>query len=194
MPNPIDLPGLHNLNFRPGVVVPVLAGILLGPIAGFAVGAAGTLVADGLTFGISWNWAIGNGLIGLIAGLVPAARLASRARWRSIGVATVISALAIILGIGFAALTDVLVANLTPDTAIGVEWISVVKVGTGLGRAANRYRASRPAASAEDHRVSATFLGLPSANVLEIQDDALHLGHRLERRPSAEPAHAAALA
>ena len=81
----------------------------------------------GLTFGISWNWAIGNGLIGLIAGLVPAARLASRARWRSIGVATVISALAIILGIGFAALTDVLVANLTPDTAIGVEWISVAK-------------------------------------------------------------------
>ncbi|TMF59653.1 MAG: hypothetical protein E6I16_08880 [Chloroflexi bacterium] len=127
LPNPIDLPGLHNLNFRPGVVVPVLAGILLGPIAGFAVGAAGTLVADGLTFGISWNWAIGNGLIGLIAGLVPAARLASRARWRSIGVATVISALAIILGIGFAALTDVLVANLTPDTAIGVEWISVAK-------------------------------------------------------------------
>jgi len=127
LPNPIDLPGLHNLNFRPGAVVPVLAGILLGPIAGFAVGAAGTLVADGLTFGISWNWAIGNGLIGLIAGLVPAARLASRARWRSIGVATVMSALAIILGIGFAALTDVLVANLTPDTAIGVEWISVAK-------------------------------------------------------------------
>ena len=123
LPNPIDLPGLHNLNFRPGVVVPVLAGILLGPIAGFAVGAAGTLVADGLTFGISWNWAIGNGLIGLIAGLVPAARLASRARWRSIGVATVISALAIILGIGFA----LLVANLTPDTAIGVDWISVAK-------------------------------------------------------------------
>src|SRR5437870_9765410 len=75
LPNPIDLPGLHNLNFRPGVVVPVLAGILLGPIAGFFVGAAGTLVADGLTFDTSWNWAIGNGLIGLIAGVVPAAKI-----------------------------------------------------------------------------------------------------------------------
>jgi len=127
LPNPIDLPGLHNLNFRPGVVVPVLAGILLGPFAGFFVGAAGTLAADGLTFGFSWNWAVGNGLIGLIAGLVPAARLASPARWRSIGVASVMAALGIILGSGFAALTDVLVANLTPDTAIGVEWISVAK-------------------------------------------------------------------
>ena len=88
---------------------------------------AGTLVADGLTYGISWNWAIGNGLIGLIAGLVPAAGLASRARWRRIGAMTVMGALGIIVGIGFAALTDVLVANLTPDTAIGVEWISVAK-------------------------------------------------------------------
>src|SRR5437867_12127387 len=34
----------------------------------------------------------------------------------------------------------------------------------------------------------------PSANVLEVEDDALYLGHRLERCPPAEPAHTAALA
>ena len=31
--------------------------------------------------------------------------------------------LAIVLGAGLAALTDILIANLTPDTAISAEWI-----------------------------------------------------------------------
>ncbi len=127
VPNPVDLPGAHNLNFRPGVVVPILFGVLFGPIVGFLVGTVGTLISDVLTFGVSWNWEIGNGLIGLVAGLAPVAVAGAARRWRGISAAIIIGALAIIVGIGFAALTDIWVANMTPDMAIGVEWISVAK-------------------------------------------------------------------
>ncbi len=114
VPNPVDLPGAHNLNFRPGVVVPILFGVLFGPIVGFLVGTVGTLISDVLTFGVSWNWEIGNGLIGLVAGLAPVAVAGAARRWRGISAAIIIGALAIIVGIGFAA-------------AIGFEWISVAK-------------------------------------------------------------------
>jgi len=110
---------------RPGIVVPVLCGLLFGPIVGFAVGFLGSAGSDLLTFGFYWNWSLGNGLVGLVAGLGPFLSSRIRRQWLSLLSATAVGAVAIILGAGLAAMTDVFVANLTPDTAISAEWIPV---------------------------------------------------------------------
>jgi uncharacterized membrane protein len=58
------------LALRPGVVVPVAAGLLAGPGAGLAVGALGRLMGDALAgAGVSAAGLIYSGLLGLIAGL-----------------------------------------------------------------------------------------------------------------------------
>jgi hypothetical protein len=58
------------LALRPGVVVPVAAGLLAGPWAGLAVGVLGRLCGDALAgTWISGTGLIHSGLLGLIAGL-----------------------------------------------------------------------------------------------------------------------------
>ena len=70
-----------------------------------------------------WNWALGSGLAGLIAGIRPTASAAVRSRWLWVAIATGIGAVGILIGIGLSALTDIWVANLTPDLAISAEWL-----------------------------------------------------------------------
>jgi len=69
---PLTLPVSERLYLapRPGVVVPVAAGLLAGPWAGLAVGALGRLMGDGLAWaGVSIPGLVYSGLLGLIAGL-----------------------------------------------------------------------------------------------------------------------------
>lgn len=65
----LDIPGADNVQFRPGVAIPILCGALFGPTAGFVSGFAGNLIADQL---LDWGWwpfwYFGNGLMGLAAG------------------------------------------------------------------------------------------------------------------------------
>jgi hypothetical protein len=88
-----------------GRVVPLLCGVLFGPLVGFLVGFLGSTGSDLVTFGFYWNWSLGNGLAGLVAGATPfvvkRAPARVRGRWPAIGA----------------------VANLTPDAAISAEWI-----------------------------------------------------------------------
>src|SRR5574341_1187510 len=58
------------VNPNPAIVVPVLFGFLYGPSVGFFAGGFGYLLGQGIAgAGISPVWAIGHGLVGLIAGL-----------------------------------------------------------------------------------------------------------------------------
>jgi len=113
-------------------VIPIISGALFGPVVGFVVGAEGRVVGDLLTFGFFWNWDLSRGLVGLIAGLAPLIGAAIRRRWKRIGIATLLGAVGVVLGTGFAALTDVWVANLSPDLAISAEWLSVASRGLAL--------------------------------------------------------------
>jgi len=108
-------------------VIPIISGALFGPVVGFVVGAAGRGVGDLLTFGFFWNWDLSRGLVGLIAGLAPRIGAAIKGRWRRIGIATLLGAVGVVLGTGFAALTDVWVANLSPDLAISAERLPVAE-------------------------------------------------------------------
>jgi len=64
------VPSVSQVALRPAIVIPMFFGYTFGPVVGFFSGAVGNMFGDALTgFGLSPQWSIGNGLVGLIAGL-----------------------------------------------------------------------------------------------------------------------------
>ena len=64
------VPSVSQVALRPAIVIPMFFGYTFGPVVGFFTGAVGNMFGDALTgFGLSPQWSIGNGLVGLIAGL-----------------------------------------------------------------------------------------------------------------------------
>lgn len=69
--NIIQLPSVSLVSLRPAVVIPVFFGFVFGPVVGFFTGAVGNIIGDALTgWGVYPVWDIGNGLMGMIPGLV----------------------------------------------------------------------------------------------------------------------------
>ena len=64
------VPSLSQVALRPAIAIPMFFGYAFGPVVGFFTGAVGNMFGDAISgFGLSPQWSIGNGLIGLIAGL-----------------------------------------------------------------------------------------------------------------------------
>jgi uncharacterized membrane protein len=64
------VPSVSQVSLRPAIAIPMFFGYAFGPVVGFFTGAVGNMFGDALTgFSLSPQWSIGNGLIGLIAGL-----------------------------------------------------------------------------------------------------------------------------
>ena len=64
------VPSISQVALRPAIAIPMFFGYAFGPWVGFFSGAVGNIFGDALTgFGLSPQWSIANGLIGLIAGL-----------------------------------------------------------------------------------------------------------------------------
>lgn len=103
----LKIPGPFNYSIRPGVAIPLFFGVAFGPVVGFVVGFAGNLIGDLLSGnGFLWNWDIGNGLMGLVAGL--ATYFISRLdNARSLAIAVGFSLLGIVVGMGFASIADI---------------------------------------------------------------------------------------
>ena len=67
----IVVPSVSQVALRPAVAIPMFFGYTFGPVVGFFTGAVGNMFGDALTgFGLSPQWSIGNGLVGMIAGMV----------------------------------------------------------------------------------------------------------------------------
>src|SRR5512137_842734 len=65
------VPSVSQVALRPAISIPMFFGYAFGPIVGFFTGAVGNMFGDALTgFGLSPQWSVGNGLIGMIAGMV----------------------------------------------------------------------------------------------------------------------------
>jgi uncharacterized membrane protein len=65
------VPSVSQVALRPAIVIPMFFGYAFGPAVGLFTGAVGNMFGDALTgFGLSPQWSIGNGLVGMIAGLV----------------------------------------------------------------------------------------------------------------------------
>ena len=64
------VPSLSQVSLRPAIAIPMFFGYAFGPVVGFFTGAVGNMFGDALTgFGLSPQWSIGNGLVGMISGL-----------------------------------------------------------------------------------------------------------------------------
>lgn len=64
------VPSLSQVALRPAVAIPMFFGYTFGPAVGFFTGAVGNMFGDAITgFGLSPQWSIGNGLIGMISGM-----------------------------------------------------------------------------------------------------------------------------
>lgn len=71
--NLFPLPSISLVSLRPAIVIPVFFGVTFGPLVGFFVGFVGNILGDALTgWGVYPLWDVGNGLIGLVAGLIAA--------------------------------------------------------------------------------------------------------------------------
>jgi uncharacterized membrane protein len=65
------VPSVSQVALRPAISIPMFFGFAFGPVVGFFTGAVGNMFGDALTgFGLSPQWSVGNGLVGMIAGMV----------------------------------------------------------------------------------------------------------------------------
>jgi uncharacterized membrane protein len=65
------VPSVSQVALRPAVAIPMFFGYAFGPVVGLFSGAVGNMFGDALTgFGLSPQWSVGNGLIGMISGMI----------------------------------------------------------------------------------------------------------------------------
>jgi energy-coupling factor transport system substrate-specific component len=116
--NIFPLPAAGNVTFRPAVAVLIFFAVAYGPWVGLLAGFIGNMLGDALSgWGFYWNWSLGNGLMGMIPGLVMASINDFRARpeiLKAIGWGI----LGIIVGMLFASLTEMFVGGIDLNTAI----------------------------------------------------------------------------
>lgn len=116
--NIFPLPAAGNVTFRPAVAVLIFFGAAYGPWVGLLAGLIGNTLGDALTgWGLYWNWSVGNGLMGMIPGLIVATIKDFRAQ------ADIIKAVlwglgGIAVGMLFASLSDIFVSGIDLNTAL----------------------------------------------------------------------------
>ncbi len=116
--NVFPLPSAGNVTFRPAVAVLVFFGVAFGPWVGLLAGLVGNTLGDALTgWGLYWNWSVGNGLMGLIPGLV-VAMIVSFTDRKSIGLGIGFSLIGVAVGMLFASLTEMFVSGIDLSTAL----------------------------------------------------------------------------
>lgn len=92
--NAIPVPSVSLVALRPTVVIPIFFGYAFGPVVGFFSGFVGNILGDALTgWGVFPVWDVGNGLMGLIPGLV----LAFPDRARAVRVLVWVAAVALLI-------------------------------------------------------------------------------------------------
>mgnify|MGYP005810656091 CR=1 FL=1 len=68
--NALQIPGSGNVTFRPAIAIVYFFGVAFGPVVGFITGLLGNIIGDLLSgYGFWPWWDLGNGVIGLVAGL-----------------------------------------------------------------------------------------------------------------------------
>jgi energy-coupling factor transport system substrate-specific component len=117
--NIFPLPAAGNVTFRPAVAVLIFFGVAYGPWVGLLAGLIGNTLGDALSgWGFWWHWSLGNGLMGLVAGLAMAAIKDYRAQGDIIkAVAWGLGGIAV--GMLFASLMEMFVGGIDMAVAIG---------------------------------------------------------------------------
>jgi energy-coupling factor transport system substrate-specific component len=130
---PLQLPGSTNVSLRPGIVIPLFFGAVFGPWVGLFTGGVGNLINDLLTGTVYWNWDLGSALIGFVSGLAMLFTFGRYNTVRKIAIAEGFGVLGILVGIGFAAYTDIWVSQYTFAAASTTEFIPAAGTDIVLG-------------------------------------------------------------
>ena len=121
--NVLQLPGAGNVAIRPAVVIPMFFGIAFGPIVGFISGFVGNILSDLLSgWGFWFWWDLGNGLMGLIPGLI-AASIVDYGTLKSILIGELFVILGAAGGMGVASLSEMWVSGADINTVIFANFI-----------------------------------------------------------------------
>ena len=116
--NFFPLPAAGNITFRPAVAVLIFFGVAYGPIVGLLAGFIGNTLGDMISgFGFYWHGSLGNGLMGMIPGLIMASITDFKDRSQIIK-AVGWGALGIAVGMLFASLTEMVMGGIDLKTAI----------------------------------------------------------------------------
>jgi energy-coupling factor transport system substrate-specific component len=116
--NFFPLPAAGNITFRPAVAVLIFFGVAYGPIVGLLAGFIGNTLGDLISgFGFYWHWSLGNGLMGMIPGLIMLTITDFKARSQIIK-AVGWGALGIAVGMLFASLMEMFMGGIDLNTAI----------------------------------------------------------------------------
>ena len=116
--NFLQIPSAGNVAFRPAVAIPLFFGIAFGPIVGFIAGFLGNMITDLISgYGFWLWWDIGNGLMGLVAGLM-AFSFTSFREGSTLLKAELYVILGVLVGMGVASLSEMWVSGADMNTVI----------------------------------------------------------------------------
>ena len=120
--NFIQLPAAGNIALRPAVAIPMFFGVAFGPIVGFIAGAIGNVIGDFLMgWGFYWAWDLGNGIMGLLPGLL-AYGLPDFKSQASIIKAEIGVVAGALVGMLVPSLLEIFISGITLSTAIVGYW------------------------------------------------------------------------
>jgi len=123
--NFLALPAAGNISLRPAVAIPMFFGIAFGPIVGFLSGFVGNILGDFLSgWGFWWSWSLGNGIMGLIPGLIGLLGAVVSFKEKSTLIkAEVLVVIAVLVGMLIPSLLEIPLSGIDFNTAIVGYWL-----------------------------------------------------------------------
>jgi len=116
--NWLQIPSAGNVSFRPAVAIPMFFGVAFGPIVGFIAGFLGNIISDLIAgYGFWFWWDLGNGLMGLIPGLIFLS-LVNYKDIKTILKAELFVIIGVLVGMGVAAISEMWVSGADINTVI----------------------------------------------------------------------------
>jgi energy-coupling factor transport system substrate-specific component len=120
--NVLQIPGAANVAVRPAVSIVFFFGLAFGPLVGFITGFLGNIIGDLLSgYGFWIWWDIGNGLMGLVAGLFYIYMTDFRS-WKDLLLAELAVILGAAIGMFFASLTEIWVSGIDFATSMATNF------------------------------------------------------------------------
>jgi hypothetical protein len=129
------VPSVSQVALRPAIAIPMFFGYAFGPAVGFFSGAVGNMFGDALTgFGLSPQWSVGNGLVGMIAGMAALFPDKKKSLNTALIISVVLAAIATLFYILFPSLANMMFfdvdAGIFGDAQIS--WFAGLSVVIGL--------------------------------------------------------------
>lgn len=121
--NFLQIPAAANVSVRPAVAIPMFFGIAFGPWVGFLSGFVGNVISDLISgYGFWPWWDIGNGLMGLIPGLIYPTMTTFRSSGELIK-AEVMVVIGAAVGMFVAAVSEIWVSGVTFATTMATNFL-----------------------------------------------------------------------